>query len=318
MGKKITHTEAVERLSLNNKNVKFLTEYIGSESKSKFRCLICNFDWICNARGVINGKNGCPECGKKKARETKKYNITTENFKKKLEKVFGDKISVLGEYKSYNIKINVICNICKYEWSSKPVCLIAKHGCCKCGHNSKGLKHRKTNIDYLNEIDEIHDGRISLLEDYKTNRSRINVKCNICNYEWFPVAGQLRRRGCPKCNFSKGELLIQKILKELNINFKSQVVIEGVKTYDNGTPIFDFTILNNNKIETIIEYDGEQHFKPIKKWGGEKRFKQQQKIDQFKNEYCLINDIQMVRIPYTDFEKINIDYIKELLCRVKK
>ena len=315
--KKLTHDEAVEKLSLNNKNVIMLTEYINSRIKCQFKCLVCDFKWFADSKNTINGYNGCPECGKKKARETKKYNITTEDFKKKLEKVFGDKISILGEYKDIETNIDVICNVCSFEWSPKAKYLIAKCGCYKCGHNSKGLKHRKSNVDFVKEINKIHDGRIVLLEAYKTSKDRINVKCNVCNHEWFPAARNLRRRGCPKCNFSKGELLIEKLLKELNVNFRSQVVIDGVKTYDNGVPIFDFTILNDNKIETIIEYDGEQHFKPIKKWGGEKRFKQQQKIDQFKNEYCLMNNIQMVRIPYTDFDKINIDYIKELLCQVE-
>ena len=123
------------------------------------------------------------------------------------------------------------------------------------------------------------------------------------------------RRGCPKCNFSKGELLITKILKELNINFKDQHIFDGLKTNDNGTPIFDFVIFENDKIKQIIEYDGEQHFKPIKKWGGIKRFEKQQKIDKFKNDYCNDNGIEMIRIPYTELKKINNEYIKQLIWK---
>ena len=133
------------------------------------------------------------------------------------------------------------------------------------------------------------------------------------NHEWTPVAGRLLRRGCPKCNFSKGELLISKILKELNINFKEQYIFGGLKTEDNGTPKFDFVLFENDKIKQIIEYDGEQHFKIVKRWGGIKRFERQQKIDNFKNDYCKDNNIEMIRIPYTELKKINNEYIKEKL-----
>ena len=168
---------------------------------------------------------------------------------------------------------------------------------------------------FINEINTIHDGRISVLEEYKTSRDRIKVKCNVCNHEWTPFSMMILRRGCPKCNFSKGELLITKILKELNINFKDQHIFDGLKTNDNGTPIFDFVIFENDKIKQIIEYDGEQHFKPIKKWGGIKRFEKQQKIDKFKNDYCNDNGIEMIRIPYTELKKINNEYIKQLIWK---
>jgi hypothetical protein len=46
-------------------------------------------------------------------------------------------------------------------------------------------------------------------------------------------------------------------------------------------------------------------------------FEDRIKCDEIKNEYCLMNNIQMIRIPYIDFDKINIDYIKELLCLIK-
>ena len=98
------------------------------------------------------------------------------------------------------------------------------------------------------------------------------------------------------------------------MNFKSQYVFDGLKTEINGTPIFDFIIFGeSNNIKCIIEYDGIQHFKSVKKWGGDNRLKRQQEIDEFKNNYCNINDIRIVRIPYTELKKINKEYIINLL-----
>ena len=71
---------------------------------------------------------------------------------------------------------------------------------------------------------------------------------------------------------------------------------------------FDFYI---NKINSIIEYDGEHHFNPISGWGGLEKFKITQENDNIKNQYCIQNNISLLRIPYTDnkeeiIEKLNL------------
>jgi very-short-patch-repair endonuclease len=57
---------------------------------------------------------------------------------------------------------------------------------------------------------------------------------------------------------------------------------------------FDFYIPQMN---TIIEYDGEQHFRPSSKFGIDK-FKQAQQNDKIKNDYCLKNGIKLIRIHF--------------------
>lgn len=312
--RKITNDEAIERLSINNSNVIILDQYYSSEEKSNFKCIVCDYEWKANARGVINGKNGCPECGRKIARETIKYNISTNDFKKKIKKIFDDKLSIIGEYTNVKSKIEVKCNICSYVWISNPINLIKGYGCNKCGHVEKGKKQRKSNDIFNNEILSIYGDKLTLLSKYNTGKDRINVKCNICNHEWNPVSRRLLNRGCPKCNFSKGELLISNILNEIKINFKSQYIFEGLKTEINGTPIFDFIIFDElNNIKCVIEYDGLQHFKSVKRWGGEARLKRQYEIDEFKNNYCYNSNIKIIRIPYTELKKINKEYIINLL-----
>lgn len=316
--KKLTKEQVINKLSTNNSNIILLSDYTvdtTSRTKLKFKCLICQNEWNGNLGRIINARNGCPKCGKQISKNTKKYDISTEDFHKKIDKIFNNKIKVIGEYVNCFSEVQMKCNICDYEWLSTPTYLIKKHGCIKCGHIEKGKKQRKSNETFINEINIKHDGRINTLEEYKTGRDRIKVKCNICDYEWSPISRTLTRRGCPKCNFSKGELLISKILKELNTDFIEQYIFTGLKTDNNGIPIFDFVIFENSIIRKIIEYDGEQHFKVIKKWGGIKRFDRQQKIDKFKNDYCKNNNIEMIRIPYTELKKINIEYIKEILWK---
>jgi hypothetical protein len=54
----------------------------------------------------------------------------------------------------------------------------------------------------------------------------------------------------------------------------------------------------------IIEYDGVQHSKPVPIFGGEEGLRETQRRDGFKNEYCDQNHIDMIRIPYTEYNNI--------------
>lgn len=60
-------------------------------------------------------------------------------------------------------------------------------------------------------------------------------------------------------------------------------------------------------MNTCIEYDGIQHFKPIKYFGGEKALEIQRSRDIIKNEYCYLKNIQIIRISYLDNTKEKVE-----------
>jgi very-short-patch-repair endonuclease len=107
---------------------------------------------------------------------------------------------------------------------------------------------------------------------------------------------------------SSGEKLVAKIL--VDNNFIDESCLESrkcdfrEKTFENCTntkvgrycqPLrFDFYIPDKN---TIIEYDGEQHFRPSEKFGGTK-FEVTKENDRIKNEFCEKNGINLIRIHY--------------------
>lgn len=73
---------------------------------------------------------------------------------------------------------------------------------------------------------------------------------------------------------------------------------------------FDFAIFDNeDKIQLLIEYNGEQHYTPIEKWGGEEKLAIQQERDTRKIEYCKNNNIPLLVIPYWEYDRINLEYI---------
>lgn len=110
--------------------------------------------------------------------------------------------------------------------------------------------------------------------------------------------------GCLK---SKGEQLISFLLKENNIIFEQQKTFKDCTNPENTNLLFfDFYLPDYN---CCIEYDGKQHFKSIDFYGGKEKFKRTQLLDSIKNEYCKNNNIKLIRIPFTDFDKIDIEYL---------
>ena len=94
------------------------------------------------------------------------------------------------------------------------------------------------------------------------------------------------------------------ILELKKVKFKPQYTFDDSK-YILPLP-YDFYLPERNM---CIEFDGEQHFRPVEFFGGEDAFKLRKKKDKIKNEYCEKNNIYLLRIKYDE----NIDEkLKEL------
>lgn len=116
---------------------------------------------------------------------------------------------------------------------------------------------------------------------------------------------------CRFCNISQGELKISEYLNSQNIKYKTQYIFKECKYIK---PLrFDFYIPKNN---ICIEYDGQQHFEPINfngdQDGGIGKFIETRKRDNIKNQYCKENNIELIRIPYWDYDNIE----KILKCKI--
>jgi len=67
---------------------------------------------------------------------------------------------------------------------------------------------------------------------------------------------------------------------------------------------FDFYLPEK---DIFIEFDGEQHYKPIDRFGGQEGFNETLKRDNAKNEWCEENNKQLIRIKYDEnvVDKLN-------------
>lgn len=130
-------------------------------------------------------------------------------------------------------------------------------------------------------------------------------RCLKCGHEWSALpANILKGRGCPKCKLSRGAKSISQYLKEHDIVYEAEYRFDDCA--DERQLPFDFYL---PELNTAIEYDGEQHFGPVR-FGqytediALEKFEQAQKHDAIKNKYCETHNINLIRIPYTDFDEI--------------
>lgn len=122
------------------------------------------------------------------------------------------------------------------------------------------------------------------------------------------LRGHVSSCGC--IDYSIGENNIKILLDKHNITYTTEQTFSGlVSPLNNKTLLpFDFAIYENDKLKYIIEFDGIQHTQirfddPI-------QFQRTQTNDIIKNEYCKINNIPLIRIPYTQRDCITIEMLK--------
>ena len=114
--------------------------------------------------------------------------------------------------------------------------------------------------------------------------------------------------GCAK---SRGEEKIISLLIEMQIPFVTQKRFEScIFPETNRQLVFDFYLPEQN---LLIEYDGEQHFHEVR--NDRYDFQGLQKRDAFKNNWCLENNIGLIRIPYYDFDKLTTENMRRIIER---
>lgn len=284
--KRLTNNEFKEHASIihNNFYNYDLSNYKNNRTKVK---IICHKHGIFEQRPNDHLKGqGCPYCANN-------VKLSVDEIKKRADIIHNNKYeySLFTEYNTQQDKIIIICPI-----HGKIIQKINNHlngkGCKFCAKNVK-----KTNDEFIIDANIIHNNVYDYsLVDYKTAHDLVKIICKKHGiFQVTPNTHLNTKSGCPMCNNSKGEMKIIKILNELKIRFEKEKKFDNCK-HKQKLP-FDFYLPEHN---ICIEYDGIQHFEPIKIFGGEEKLKIRQIRDQIKNEYCLNNNIRLIRIKYNE------------------
>jgi len=142
-----------------------------------------------------------------------------------------------------------------------------------------------------------------LVGKYELSSVKTEFYCNICEsyFKEYPAKILVRNGKCPCCGLSKGEKKIFEYLKKHNIEFEREYSFHDLFS-DNGTLLrYDFAIIKNNSVNKIIEFDGVFHYEKVYP---DHDLEKQQRYDEIKNNYCSNHNIEILRIPYWNYENI--------------
>lgn len=242
-----------------------------------------------------------------------KSEVTSERFGYDLtNKRFG-RVTVLFKNKentSYNVRSwHCICD-CGNEFDSTSSSLLNGHTQ-SCGCLNKEL----TSLRSVKDITGQKFGKLTVIKRYKNNtvdrKARWVCKCD-CGNESIHTGKDLRNGNIKSCGCenSKGEYIISRYLLNHGYNFEKQKRFNDCR-YILPLP-FDICIYNDSNNMLLCEFDGVQHFKPIKfsphisDEDAEINFNEQKHKDKIKNEYCIKNNIPLMRIPYWEINNIEL------------
>ena len=158
-------------------------------------------------------------------------------------------------------------------------------------------------------------GHLTVIEDSgkrETNGS-VSWKCQCdCGNIVYVATSNLPRYISCGCIKSKGEEKIISLLIEMQIPFITQKQFETCLSPETGRPLrFDFYLPEQH---ILIEYDGIQHYQyQTTGWNVKERYDNTIKLDKYKNQWCEENNIPLIRIPYTEYNNIDGNYLKMII-----
>ena len=201
------------------------------------------------------------------------------------------------------------CKDCGKEFEQIATSHLSGDGCPKCGIIITANKNKKTTSQFIQKAQKIHGKKYNYSKSIYIGY--IKPLIIICpkhgEFIQKPII-HINGSGCPKCGiYSKGEMIVENFLNKNQINFETQKLFDGCVGIKRKLP-FDFYLPDHN---ILIEYDGIQHFKPVKRFGGENGLSKQQKNDKIKNLFAKENNIILIRVKYN--EKIEIKLKRILL-----
>ena len=255
-----------------------------NRTKVVIMCNCCGGPFIQAATRHMAG-DGCYYC-------SGKYQRNTLSFIKDAIQVHGFEFDYSESvYIDMHTKVKIKHNKCNHEFEAKPGNhIFKKSGCPKCANCLK-----LTTEEFVKRSRVTHGNSYNYNKsEYKNNSTKVTIGCNKCNLMFTQSPDKhMSGTGCPYCCESKGEREIARFLTNNNIEFIKQYGPDGCVNIKQL--YFDFYL---PKLNILIEYDGEQHYKAIPHFGGERKFNKLKNRDRIKSNWSVSNNKKLYRIRF--------------------
>jgi hypothetical protein len=270
------------------------SEYTGMLEKIKIICPEHGEFWQTPANH-LKGK-GCPTCGHILT-WNKRGRINTDKVIELFKEIHGDKYDYSKvQYRDMKTKVCIICPLHGEFWQSPEKHIKRGFGCPKCGVIKRSQNKILSIDDFIEKARTIHGDKYDYSKvEYINSHTKVCIICPEHGEFWQTPNKYLSGNECPECNDRKNKHEC-KLWRNLQEKYANENIIHE---YHNKE------ILGRKSIDIYfpgrkigIEYQGGQHFRPVKYFGGYNKFLEIAKRDKEKYDECTNNGIKLFY--YTD------------------
>jgi hypothetical protein len=273
-------------------------DYVNSQTKVTIGCPI-------HGKFHQTPKNhytqGCLLCGGK-------IKLTTEQFVEKARQVHGDLYDYSEvEYVNAKTPVKIICK--KHgPWFPIPGNFTTGAGCYSCQ-----TKIIVDTAEFIERAKATHGDLYDYTESkYIDSKTKVTIVCKKHGKFEQVSTEHIRGRGCQVCSASKGEMAIAKILTKHNFDFVREYIVP--KTIYRFR--YDFYIPSLN---LLIEFHGEQHYRPVEYFGGAEGLENTKLRDAMKKTLANVCGYGFFEIGYSYLENLSEEeFEKRILLNLRK
>lgn len=301
MMRKLTKEEFIKKAKQIHGN-KYDYSKVKYKNNSTKVCIICPTHgefWQTPSNHLA--RKGCLYCGILAGAKAKE--LTKEEYIEKVKIIhdnFYDYSKI--EYLPNDVKITVGCPKHGEFKVSSYKHLHNKQGCPECSIEKLRKNLGKTKEIFITQSNAVHSNKYDYSKvEYINDRTPVCIICPKHGEFWQIPSNHIHKthpRGCPECKQSYPEQLIANYLKNNNIEYVYEKKFDWLKkqTIDFFLPMYNIG----------IEYQGEQHFKPVNFKGKlsseemDKIFLKIKKYDKNKLRLCEEYNLSLFYINYNE------------------
>lgn len=311
-GKNLPEWYLMKKKDEVNPNIILIDPYKNMTTRMKCLCKKHNFLHNKTMQEILGGK-GCYYCGLEKL--SKQMFLSDDQVNENIHKK-NPHVDVI-KYNGADIISEWYCNKHPKSFSKCYVTLLyCDSGCDECYKELIRDRYGLGQLEFKKKIKEIHP-TLQVIGKYINNTTPVDLYCqkHDCYFSTDPSSAYKRLSCCPKSRVTYKEEYVCSLLEKWGYSITRQKKFDDCK--DKNVLPFDCYL---NDFNVLVEYDGEGHYKPVM-FGEEsyeeavEKFHYTQKHDQMKNEYCEVNNIPLIRIPYYEFDDVEY-YLYDNLCKL--
>lgn len=291
MGKKLTTQEFIEKArNIHGDKYDYSNvEYVNNKTKVCITCLK-HGEFLIRPDHFLCGV-GCSKCSGNSKR-------TIESFINDAKKVHEDKYDYSeSELVNVNSPMKIICKV-HGAFMQRPNDHLRGCGCPHCKGDSFVERIRLPFDEVMRRSNQIHDKKYTYdKSSYVNTMTKMRIVCPIHGEFWQVPSSHMVGVGCPKCNYSKLEKLVHKLLSNNGIDFIAQC---GKTTFKwLGMMSLDFFIPQHN---IAIECQGRQHYELVTFFGGREGFETVKERDKRKKQLCEEHGVKLLYFADKQYE----------------